>query len=175
MKKNNQSAANPCQKYGIAITDYVLGEPMDISYEELLNHLKECAACRKDFADWRSTYAALKTEAYHKTPEAKKRYAELLEKIKNLPASPAGGPAAPKDKPIDDELVLGSAAEKVYNALKGNGKIAYPVLREKAGLKGEPFYEASGWLAKEKKIRRTRDEQTVYVALTESEHPQAQV
>lgn len=79
---------NKCDKYGIAITDYVLGEEMDITYDELFNHLRECVECRKDLANWQTTYAALRTDAYHKTPEAKKRMQELLDKIHNLPEAP---------------------------------------------------------------------------------------
>ena len=30
-----------CKKYGIAITDFVLGEKMDIPKEELLKHIKK--------------------------------------------------------------------------------------------------------------------------------------
>jgi len=172
-KKNNHSAplrrggdearANPCQKYGIAITDYVLSEPMDISFEELLNHLKECAACRKDLADWKSTYAALRTEAYHKTPEAKRRYQELLEKIKTLPVSPSH-PPSPRTT-IDTRWEIGSVAGKIYNILKENGEMPIPLLIQKSGLKEYHVQQGIGWLAGQEKILMSRDEHTAYVAL----------
>jgi len=176
---NNKSKSRPdkeasgkseCKQYELDLTDYVMGDMTFLTkekQEKLFEHLRKCAKCREEFFDWEKTYGVMVTKQHHATPEAKKRYAELLAKIKELPDQP-------KDRPIDDELVLGTAADQIYRVLKGNGKIAYPVLRVKARLKGEPFYESIGWLAKEKKIRRTRDEQTVYVSLTEREREQKQ-
>ena len=83
----------------------------------------------------------------------------------------------PGEQPIDDERHIGSAAGKIYRALKDNGKMPYPLIRQKTEIWGEPFYEAMGWLAREKKIRRTRVEQTFYAALAplemERHQPQA--
>jgi len=148
---------NKCKKYGIAITDFVLGEEMDITRKELFNHLRKCADCRADLSNWQTTYAALRTEAYHKTPEAKKRMEELWEKIKNLPASPSHSELPPlclgvkvdetQRKALEEaKKKIFLASGKVCQFLKINGATPLMELRQGTGLINKPFYETMGWL-----------------------------
>ena len=163
-KSASRKTKNDCKKYGIAITNYVLGEDLGMTPEELYNHLRSCPQCLEELTDWQETYAVMRTEAYHKTPEAKKRYAESLEKIKAQTGA---------KKSIDGEWVVGSAAGKIYQVLKTNGETAYPVIRDKSGLAGFPFYEAMGWLIGEKKVQLSEDKTTIYAGLAKSGQKQA--
>jgi len=158
-----------CEKYKLDLLDYATGEITFLTkkkQEQLFAHLRKCSACREAFFDYENIYALAVTEAQTKNPEFRQRMDALIAEFKNAPL--------PGEQDIDDEQHTGSAAGQIYRALKGNGKVAYPVLREQVGLKGEPFYEAVGWLLKEKKIRRTKAEDMFYVTLAESERPQAQ-
>jgi hypothetical protein len=134
----------------------VLGEEMAISRDELFNHLRTCAKCRQDLFDWQDTYAVMRTEAHFAQPETKKRYAELLEKIK--------GKVGEK-KPIDTKWEIGSAAGTIYRVLKENGEMPIPLLIKKTGLKEYHVQQGIGWLAGQEKIQMSRDEHTAYVTL----------
>jgi len=154
----NKKKAIGCKDYGIAITNYVLGEDLGMPVEELYTHLRNCKKCLDELIDWRDTYAVMRSEAYHKKPETQKKFQELLEKIKNLPVTEAEPLLSqPTETPINVEWEIGSAAGKIYDFLKGNGKVFIPVLRDKTGLVNYPFYEAIGWLAREEKVTLTKD------------------
>jgi len=171
MRKNKTK--NGCEKYEQAITNYVLGEAMGMTKEALFEHLKTCKACRRDLTEWRDTYSVMKTEAYYQTPQGKAKMKRSFEDVKRQVAAvaPQGQPVGEK-RPIDDEQHTGLAAGKIYQVLKENGEMPYPVIRQKTGLWSEPFYEAMGWLAREKKIRRSQDATTFYAALAEKEREQ---
>ena len=191
-----KKSENKCAKYGIAITNYVLGEDLRMPPEELYAHLKDCPKCLDELKDWQEVSATMRTEAYHQTPEAGKRYQELLEKIRQLPGPDL--PALPPEcfregrsavspgqagmKPgepctvlaqgeqlFNDEVVIGTVAGKIYNYLGPNGKQSYPAIRIGTGILDHPFYEAMGWLAREKKICRSKDATTFYAALAPAE------
>lgn len=185
----NRKKNNECKKYGLAITDYVLGEDMDISRDELFNHLRTCEKCRRDIFDWQDTYAVMRTEAHFAKPETKKKYAELLEKIKNLPAAPSVSADRQADRPVgqvkpirgevilDPEEHIGHFAGVIWHHLARNGRVKEGELKRKVKLPVKTFDRAIGWLAGEKKIHQTRVKRTNYVYLTplEREKYQAQV
>lgn len=145
-----------CEKYGIAITNYVLGEDLGMPPEELYNHLRNCPKCLDELTDWQETYAVMRTEAYHKTPEAKQRYEELLEKIKHLPA----------EQSTDVKVEIDTAAGKIQKVLKTHGQTPILELRQKTGLVDYPFYEAISWLVMNDKAVYTKgqDNRPCYVS-----------
>jgi len=161
-KKNDS-----CKKYGLAITDYVLGEKMDITKEELIDHLRACAKCRSDLKNWQATYAVMRAKEYDSRPEVKARMESFIKELVNQPI--------PGEKPIDVKWELGSAAGKIYRVLEENGKVSIAVIKEKTGLKDYHLHQGIGWLAAQGKIQMSRDEHTAYVFLAESERPQAQI
>jgi len=163
-----------CKRYAQAITDYVLGEEIDMPKEELMGHLKECAQCRQEATNWQDFQNALRVKEYHARPEVKEKWDRFISEL----TSPAPA-CVPTDvgtgRPIDAKGEITLAAGKIYDYLKRTGKVPRPVLREETGLRGEPFYETIGWLVMTEKVLLYEDKQTVYVALTESERQQAQV
>jgi hypothetical protein len=165
-KPNNRKE---CQAYELDLTDYVRGDTTCLTKEKqvkLFAHLRQCAQCREAFFDWEETYGAMVTKQHFAQPETKKRYAELLAKIK--------GKKAVAKQPIDDEQEVGSAAGAIYRYLKENGETPYPVIRDKTRLWNFPFYEAMGWLLREKKVHLNKDRDTLYAALTPSEREKYQ-
>jgi len=158
---------NKCEKYGMAITNYVLGEDLRMPAEELFAHLRVCQKCRDELVDWRETYAVMRTEAYYKKPKAQKKFQELLEKIKNLPAPTLRQAGQPVTRPtrtvLDASSEINSAAKDIYKFGKGYTggnpeiKVPIPVIRKKTYYKGYPFYEAMGTLVRDKKANYTKD------------------
>jgi len=68
--------------YTQTITDYVLGEAVGVTKEELFNHLRACKQCREEFFNWEDFYAVLRTEAHDAKPEVKERCQALVEEFK---------------------------------------------------------------------------------------------
>jgi hypothetical protein len=164
MKKNNPaSSAGRCKKYAQAITDYVLGEEIDVPKEELMGHLKECARCRKEATDWQDFQDALRVKEYHSRPEVKEKWDRFIRELTRAPG--------PGEQSIDIKWELGSAAGKIYRVLEANGKVAIPVIKKETGLKDYHLHQGIGWLAAQGKILMSKDEQTAYVFLAESERP----
>ncbi|MDI6789047.1 MAG: hypothetical protein QME51_11805, partial [Planctomycetota bacterium] len=121
-----------CKKYGLAITDYVLGEAMALSYDELFNHLRECKKCREDLYDWQNTYAAMRTKEYFSRPETKKKMADMIANVKKQVFGAETPLAKIKELPVmDTKSIVGTAAGQIYNCLKGNGPMPIPVLKVK--------------------------------------------
>lgn len=142
-----------CKKYGLAITNYVLGEKINVTPGELFSHLLVCKKCREELFDWQNNIAVLGAEEYHNRPEVKKETESLIRKLKKeLTSQPRPG-----KKPINTKLEITSAAEKIYNCVKTNGKIALPVIRQKTGLIDYPFYEAVGSLVIKEKLILIKD------------------
>ena len=75
------------------------------------------------------------------------------------------GQPLPGERLIDTKLVIGSAAGRLYNILKENGKVAIPTIIQKTGLKEYYVHQAIGWLACQEKVRLSKDAKTAYVAL----------
>ncbi len=181
MGKNNNSKTNPCEKYELAITNYVLGEKIDIPQQELFNHLAQCPSCQGDLRNWRATYATMRAKEYDAKPEVKQRTKAFIHELvtsKPIPAE-ARLPKSQRDvgqvKPLPDEVILdpeeniGYFAGVVWHHLARNGRVKEGELRRKVKLPVKTFDRAIGWLAGEKKIHQTRVKQTAYVYLNETE------
>jgi len=160
---------NKCEKYELAITDYILGEEMDITREELLNHLATCDNCQKDLTNWRETYAAMRNKAYMEKPETKKKYQEMLERIKSSSCEKVPG------KDVNINTKIGAPAGVIWRYLATNGWINVDELPKKTNLNKEIVHEAIGWLGKEGKILMTEEKQTTYVCLADHERKNAQM
>ena len=156
-----------CEKYGLAITDYVLGEDMDISKAELVNHLKSCSNCREDLQDWENTYAALRTKEHCSRPEIK---AKMDAFIKEVTSHPVTG-----KEYIDLKTEIGTAAGRIWDYLAKTGETRIKDLYKKTKLPDYIVHEAIGWLAKEEKLTKSRDKQDIYVSITEREREQRQM
>ncbi|MDI6788802.1 MAG: winged helix-turn-helix domain-containing protein [Planctomycetota bacterium] len=161
-KKNNTrpipkafgTKKDPCEKYGLAITNYVLSEDMGMTKEELFEHLKGCKNCRKDLTEWRDTVTVMRMETFSKTQEGKAKMHQDLTKLKERIKTEVVEPSVPTTlpPPINSEKIVGTAAGQIYNCLKGNGPMPIPVLKVKTKLEDYPFYGAMGWLDREGKI-----------------------
>lgn len=189
--------ANPCEKYELAITNYVLGEAIPIPKEELFNHLRKCPNCREDLKDWQATYSVMRAEAYDARPEVKARSKAFIKKLASqpLPAQtqqstgfPTGKVAAwqvprtrPNDRPVgqvklipgekvlDNEAEIGSVAGKLWHYLAQNGKVKMNEIRHKVKLPNTKVALALGWLAKENKVCLTKKRKTTFVYLAPEE------
>ena len=172
-KKNNdcpykRDASHDCEKYGIAITDYILGEEMDITPAELFKHVANCAHCHKDLINWRDTYAAMSNQAYLEKPEVKQKYQQMLESIKRGKAcSTVGLPQG--EKLIDIQWEIGHPAGTIWNLLGKYGKMKLDELAKQSNLNPVIFERAIGWLANENKICMSEAKGATYVYLTPTE------
>ncbi|MFA5793763.1 MAG: winged helix-turn-helix domain-containing protein [Candidatus Brocadiia bacterium] len=165
MKKNS------CEKYGLAITDYVLGEKMDITKEELIAHLQTCADCRADLKNWKATYSVMRAKAFDAKPEAKEHLEELMmdgsptnlicHKIKNAQI-------------LLGDVEVGAPAGVVWKCVGENGMVKLADLPKMTNLPVEQAYGGYGWLTRQEKliIIKTKDEK--YICLTEAERKQYQ-
>ncbi len=147
-----------CKRYAQAITDYVLGEEIDMPKEELMGHLKECAKCQQEATNWQDFQNALRVKEYHARPEVKEKWDRFISEL----TSPA-----PAKAPSDARADIDSATEKIYQCLKANDKIAIPVLRKETELMDYPFYEAMGVLITNRKVivDKDKDNRPAYVSV----------
>lgn len=203
MRKNKTK--NQCEKYELAITNYVLGEAMGMTKEALFEHLKTCKNCRRDLTEWRDTYSVMKTEAYYQTPQGQAKMKRSFEDVKRqvavatpaetrlpkptrlpkrtrLTARQGGGQeGVVQVKPIPGEVILdpeehiGHFAGVVWHHLARNGRVKEGELKRKVKLPARAFDRAIGWLAHEKKIHQARVKRTNYVYLTPLEREKYQV
>jgi anti-sigma factor RsiW len=144
---------NKCEPYGLAITDYVLGEKMDISQAELVKHLRACARCREDLKEWQATYTVMRAKEYDDRPEVKARYEALIKELTRRPVD-----FVPQGVPLNMAHEIGSPAGKVWQALASNGVIRMEELPQKTGLEPALAWGAMGWLAHENKLCMTKHE-----------------
>ena len=170
---------DPCEKFGIAITDYILGEEMDITPAELFNHVANCNHCRKDMLNWRNTYATMRNEAYLKKPEVQAKYRQMLEKIKqsdtclspDVTSGQAGAqpPLAKNEKLIDADWEIGHYAGELHKFLGQAGKTTFDRILSEKKYDTRLLDRVIGWLAAERKICLTTDDRTEYVYLKPQE------
>jgi hypothetical protein len=169
--KNNKSTKtkkakdNPCEKYELAITNFVLGEDMGMTKDELFEHLKGCKNCRRDLTEWQDTYTVMRMESFSKTPEGKAKMQQDLAKLKERMKRESLPTPIGKEIPIDVKWEIGSAAGKVYDLLKTKGKLSIPVIVKYTGLKEYNVQQGIGWLAGQEKILLSRDDKTAYASL----------
>jgi len=156
---------NPCEKYQLAITNYVLGEAMPISKNELLGHLKTCAVCRKDLDDWSDNYALMRAKTSDSKPETKARIKQF---IKELVAQPGPVPL-PDEIEVPGNVFVGKPAGTVWQCIGKEGRVILDDLPKKTGLPSQVAYGAMGWLLHEDKIRVTQTQDKVFLYLTPQE------
>ena len=59
---------DPCEEYGLAITNFVIGEKMNMTKERLFEHLRQCQKCQDDLRNWKATHAAMRATALDSSP-----------------------------------------------------------------------------------------------------------
>jgi hypothetical protein len=142
-----------CEKYGIAITNYVLGEDLRMPQEELMAHLRECKSCLNELETWQDQYALMRTEAYHSKPENKAKMAKMLGNLKKQVFGINAVCTAGKDETvINTEWEIGSAAGEIYRYVEKKGKSSTIQIIKDTNLNLSLVDQGIGWLAKEKKI-----------------------
>jgi len=160
--RENKNCKLPCEKYRLDMADYATGDRSFLSPDkekEVIQHLKECKACREAFLDYEDIYATSVTESHFAKPETQKKYAELLERIKG------SGAGKTIKVLIDIKQDIKQTARTVYDLLKTNGEMSIPVLVEKTRLKEYYIQQAIGWLGGNEKITLAKDDKTAYVRL----------
>lgn len=167
MAKNGTKAPRGCEKYELAITNYVLGEKIQMPKGELFNHLRKCSNCQADLKDWQATYGVMRAEAYDSKPEVKARSEAFIKKLVNQPL-PWDKPIHGK-KPISSQAVVGTVAGAIWRHLAKNGWVKVDDLSPKLKVDPDATKFAVGWLAREDKVYLTQKKQTTYVCLTPPE------
>jgi hypothetical protein len=161
MKKKDDG----CSRYGKAITNYVLGDKIDVPEAELMAHLKSCAKCRAEYSQWADFTGVLKTEAYYDKPEVKKKWQEFIHNLVNKPA-PCGA-TAKGEQDIDLNWELGSPAGVVYDYLAKQPNKKAPFNDMIIDTKLGPVKAIIGmtWLTAQEKLCMRRSGGTSYVYL----------
>jgi hypothetical protein len=149
-----------CKDYEMDLMHKASGEIDYIKDKDALEqHLKGCSVCQKVLKGFIEvdTFAAATRPPSN---QFQKKMADLRQRAEK----------GPPPLPPDVKWEIGSAAGKVYNCLKENGKTPIPVLRKKTGLVDYPFYEAMGWLAREEKVTiiKDKDGKPAYACLREA-------
>ena len=158
---------NKCEKYGLAITDYILGEEMDMPKEELFNHLASCESCRKDLENWRETYSVMRNKTYMEKPETKQKYQEMLARIKT--SSCDTGKQLTNGVDININKEYGWHAGILWSHLGENGPTKVEEIPAKIKLDTDKARVVTGWLMGEKKVCMKQVKQDKYIYLTKEE------
>lgn len=167
--KKVMKGKSACEKYGLAITDYILDEEMAITKEELFNHLASCEKCRNDLANWRDTYAAMRNKAYLEKPETKKKYDEMLNRVKSSQCSPTAN--LPEGTDININLEYGWHAGTLWQHLAAHGPTKMEDVPKIINTDADKAKVVSGWLMGEKKVclKQVKDAQYIYLTKDEQE------
>ena len=154
---------SPCEKYELAITNYVIGEKIDIPQKELFDHLAQCLNCQGDLRNWKATYATMRAREYDARPEVKQKTQKFIKSlVSGRPDQTATG-----DLNLDEKV--GEPAGVLWHALAKNGEVNILDLPRVSKLEPPKAYSAFGWLACEKKVRLRKDAKITYVSLAPSE------
>lgn len=158
-----------CKDYEMDLMHQASGEVQYIKDKEALEkHLKGCSVCRKVLKGFLEvdTFAAVTREP---SKEFKDKIADLRQRSRNACLPDRQAATATLPPPIDTEKIVGLAAGRIYECLKKSGPMPLPMLRQNTGLVDYPFYEAMGWLDREKKIVvRGKPDQPEYAELRET-------
>jgi ribosomal protein L29 len=165
-----------CEKYGIAITNYVLGEDLRMSQEELFTHLRECKQCLNELIDWQNTYAVMRAKEYDSRPENKEKMAKMLENLKKQVFGIKSTCITAKGETlINTEWEIGSAAGTVYRYVEKNGKSSTIQIIKDTNLNLSLVDQGIGWLAREKKVCVSYKDNLRYIYLPKQENKQSAV
>jgi hypothetical protein len=166
--KSVKNKKKECEKYGIAVTNLVLGEDIGMPKEVLFDHLRKCKECREDLFEWRDTYIVMRLESEAKNPEHKKKIAEMVAGIKrDLLCSLENG------KKLDKDKELGVAAGDLWHILAKEGPIRVADIPQKLNKYAiDQAFGAYGWLALQDKLEIIHSEIGKCVDLTKAEREQ---
>jgi len=155
-----------CEKYGIAITNYALGEDLGMPQEELFAHLRECKQCLNELVDWKNAYAVMRAKEYDSRPENREKMAKMFENLKKqvFGVDPACA-VAKGETVLNMDWEIGSAAGKIYHYVAKNGKSNTIDITRNTDLNLKKVDWAIGWLAREKKICVSYADNLTYVYL----------
>ena len=147
-------AMKTCKDYEIDLMHKASGEVQYIKDKKgLEQHLKGCPVCQKTLKGFLEvdTFAAVTREPSKgfqaRIADLRQRSEKSAQCMPNQASSQANLPPQ-----IDTETIVGLAAGQIYEYLKTNGPSHILVLRKHTGLLNYPFYEAMGWLDREKKV-----------------------
>ena len=159
---------NDCEKYELAITNFVLGEKMNIPEAELFNHLAKCKSCQGDLRNWRTTHAMLCAKEYDSRPEVKAKNEAF---IKNLVYGKQDKPTithpdiTPGRVLIDIKNEVKQDVKTVYSILKTHGELPLPSIVEKANLKEYRVRNAICCMGLNDMVLLSKDNKTAYAKL----------
>jgi len=168
-KKTTDTTSKNCEKYEIAITNFVTGAKMDISEAELFTHLAQCKNCQGDLRNWQATHATLCAKEYDSKPEIKAKneafiknlvYREQSERIYDKPADITPGRVL-----IDIKNEVKQDVKTVYSILKTHGELAVPVIVEKANIQEYRVRNAICCMGLNDMIMLSKDNKTAYAKL----------
>lgn len=165
-KKNNTKTKNPCEKYELAITNYVLSEDMGMTKDELFEHLKGCKECRRDLTEWQDTMTVMKMESFSKTQEGKAKMQQDLSKLKERMKRESLPPTLKEHITV---AKVGWTAGNVLKLVATNEPVSLPDLAEKANIDPELALLSAGWLARENKVTFDHTKRPLHVMLTPEE------
>jgi len=165
---------NECEKYELAITNFVLGEKMNISESELFNHLAKCKNCQGDLRNWRATHAVLCAKEYDSKPEIKQRNEAFIKNLvygKHGESPKTTGPVAGKPELPGNRILIDIKSQvmqdtkTLYNILKTDGEQSLPILVKKSNLKEYRVKNAICCMGIHDMVVVSKDDKTAYVKL----------
>ena len=176
MKTKNKPArpSGGCKKYAQAITDYVLGEEIDVPKEELMTHLKECAKCRLEATNWQDFQNAVRVKEYHARPEVKAKWDNFLNELtagkltskKEAPVPICQNHISPKGKIVSVEELFSGETDTVRETVDKHGIVNFDDLPAKSNLPPGIAYGAMVLLAQKNElcIVEHKDHMDLYLA-----------
>jgi transcription initiation factor IIE alpha subunit len=164
--KTAKTKKSPCEKYELAITNYVIGEKIDVPQDELFKHLAKCLNCQNDLRNWRATYATMRAQEYDSRPDVKQKSQEFIKELVNRPTPCV---FADDEKVLNLEIDTGKLSGYVWDYLAEHGKTSDTELSKQLERDILAIREAIGWLSKEKKIIKSERKDVTFVCLTDEE------
>ncbi len=164
--KTVKTKKSPCEKYELAITNYVIGEKIDVPQDELFRHLAKCQSCQDDLRNWRATYGTMRAREYDSRPDVKQKSEAFIKELVNRPTPCT---FTEDEKIFDVKDVVGHLAGEIWRYLAEHGKTSDEELSKqlKAGL--FRIHNAIGWLGRENQIIQSELKGITFVCLTKEQ------
>ena len=166
MKARVLKERSGCEKYELAITNYVIGEKIDVPQDELFRHLAGCRSCQNDLRNWRATYATMRAQEYDSRPDVKQKSQAF---IKELASRPTPCAFTEDEKVFDVKDVVGHLAGQVWDYLAEHGKTSDEELSKQLKTGLLRIHNAIGWLGRENTIIQSELKGITFVCLTKAE------
>jgi hypothetical protein len=175
-KKTADTISKNCEKYEIAITNFVTGAKMDISEAELFTHLAQCKNCQGDLRNWQATHATLCAKEYDSRPEVKAKNEAFIKNLVHSERSESVYGQQDKPTPSHTDITPGRVlidiknevkqdVKTVYSILKTHGELAVPVIVEKANIQEYRVRNAICCMGLNDMIMLSKDNKTAYAKL----------